>query len=227
MSWRRRGALICLASPRGRGRSTSPGTIGPERSPHPKPRRSRCWRSIRASGAARARGGGPGAPSTDSSGRSRGRSLFIVISPTFGPQPLELVVALVRRPTLERGLAARQELLPPVGQGPGRHSELARQAVERLAAQHTENRLRLPAGREPPRLAQPIGVRRRARKGLPTSLASPHVHLRRGASSPPTTGLQSGRGCCVTTWKIWWAGTGLNRRHQDFQSCPVLPLHAA
>ena len=22
----------------------------------------------------------------------------------------------------------------------------------------------------------------------------------------------------ATTWKEWWAGTGLNRRHQDFQA---------
>ena len=29
-------------------------------------------------------------------------------------------------------------------------------------------------------------------------------------------------------WKKWWAGTGLNRRHQDFQSCALpteLPAH--
>src|SRR5215831_4664246 len=32
----------------------------------------------------------------------------------------------------------------------------------------------------------------------------------------------------ATTWKEWWAGTGLNRRHQDFQSCALpteLPAH--
>jgi hypothetical protein len=47
-------------------------------------------------------------------------------------------------------------------------------------------RLRLPSGREPPGLAQPIGVRGgRARKCLPSSLESPHVHLLGGASSPP------------------------------------------
>src|SRR5882724_9850835 len=34
--------------------------------------------------------------------------------------------------------------------------------------------------------------------------------------------------CRVTTRKNWWAGTGLNRRHQDFQSCALpteLPAH--
>src|SRR5262245_43348204 len=35
--------------------------------------------------------------------------------------------------------------------------------------------------------------------------------------------------CCrVTSRKNWWAGTGLNRRHQDFQSCALpteLPAH--
>src|SRR5882724_9055482 len=34
--------------------------------------------------------------------------------------------------------------------------------------------------------------------------------------------------CRVTTSKNWWAGTGLNRRHQDFQSCALpteLPAH--
>src|SRR5262249_22210943 len=32
----------------------------------------------------------------------------------------------------------------------------------------------------------------------------------------------------ATCWKQWWAGTGLNRRHQDFQSCALpteLPAH--
>jgi hypothetical protein len=66
-------------------------------------------------------------------------------------------------------------------------AELARQTVERLAAQHAEDRLRLPPGREPPGLTQPIGVRghRRARESLPISLAFPHVHLLGGASSLP------------------------------------------
>ena len=27
--------------------------------------------------------------------------------------------------------------------------------------------------------------------------------------------------CVGTRWKKWWAGTGLNRRHQDFQSCAL------
>ena len=29
---------------------------------------------------------------------------------------------------------------------------------------------------------------------------------------------RDGSRCAATTWKEWWAGTGLNRRHQDFQS---------
>src|SRR5204862_6042272 len=32
----------------------------------------------------------------------------------------------------------------------------------------------------------------------------------------------------ATTWKEWWAGRGLNPRHQDFQSCALpteLPAH--
>ena len=29
---------------------------------------------------------------------------------------------------------------------------------------------------------------------------------------------RDGSRCAATTWKEWWAGTGLNRRQQDFQS---------
>src|SRR5215813_1216719 len=48
-------------------------------------------------------------------------------------------------------------------------------------------------------------------------------------------GTQNGHICpsarsagVLTTRKTWWAGTGLNRRHQDFQSCALpteLPAH--
>ncbi len=41
---------------------------------------------------------------------------------------------------------------------------------------------------------------------------------------PRTPGFSSE--CAMTCKRLkWWAGTGLNRRHQDFQSCPI-PLTA-
>src|SRR5580765_5451020 len=39
---------------------------------------------------------------------------------------------------------------------------------------------------------------------------------------------QSGRIRRASSWKKWWAEAGLNRRHQDFQSCALpteLPAH--
>src|SRR5882724_1702164 len=83
------------------------------------------------------------------------------------------------------GLAARQELLPPLGQRRRRHPELARCAVERLAPKQPEDRLRLPARREAPRLPTAVSGRR-ARRRLPVSLALAHGHLLGGPSCPPS-----------------------------------------
>src|SRR6266850_183590 len=40
--------------------------------------------------------------------------------------------------------------------------------------------------------------------------------------------FNAGRRCRASARNEWWAGTGLNRRHQDFQSCALpteLPAH--
>jgi hypothetical protein len=103
----------------------------------------------------------------------------------LGPQPLDLGIPLVGRPALQRALPARQELLPPLRQRRRRHPELARHAVERLAAQQAQDRLRLPPRREAPRLPSAVRARGRRRpgQGLPrllrllmaTSLEDPHA----------------------------------------------------
>src|ERR1700752_3055962 len=84
----------------------------------------------------------------------------------LGAQALDLVVALVRGPALQRRLAAGEELLAPVGQRRRGHSELTRQAIERLPAQQAQERVRLAARREPSRLTPAVGVGwcRRARE---------------------------------------------------------------
>src|SRR5262245_749073 len=49
------------------------------------------------------------------------------------------------------------------------------------------------------------------------------------ASRAVTPAPSFGSECAVTTNEEWWAGTGLNRRHQDFQSCALpteLPARA-
>src|SRR5437870_11751148 len=97
----------------------------------------------------------------------------------LGAQALDLVVALIGRPALQRRLATSEKLLAPLRERRRRHPELARQAVERLAPQHPEDRVRLPARRKASWLAPALSgsCRRRARQRLPASLASAHVHL--------------------------------------------------
>src|SRR5712692_3064593 len=84
----------------------------------------------------------------------------------LGAQPLDLVIALVRRPALQRPLAASEKLLAPVGQRRRRDPELTREAIQRLPTQEAQDRLRLPARREAAGLAPAVSVqwRRRARE---------------------------------------------------------------
>jgi hypothetical protein len=42
----------------------------------------------------------------------------------LGPQPGDLVVAIVSRPALPRGLAAGQEVIAPAGEGGGGDAQL-------------------------------------------------------------------------------------------------------
>src|SRR6266852_2056678 len=81
----------------------------------------------------------------------------------LGAQPLDLVVALVRRPALQGRLAPSEKLLSPVGQRRRRDPELSREAVQRLAAEQAQERLRLPPRRETAGLAPAVSVSRRGR----------------------------------------------------------------
>src|SRR5262249_1026917 len=85
------------------------------------------------------------------------------------------------------GLPAGEKLLSPLGQGGRRPPKLPRQAIERLAAQHPQDRRGLPPGREASRLAHLLPRRgpRRAPQGPRIPPASPHVPLPGGASPPP------------------------------------------
>src|SRR5215813_14651094 len=105
----------------------------------------------------------------------------------LGAQPLDLLIALVRGPALQRALASGEEVFPPLGERGRRHAQLARQGVERLAAQYAQDHLGLAPRREAARLAPAVsaGRRRGAAARLPRSLASAHVHLPGGASCPP------------------------------------------
>src|SRR6185369_3909746 len=61
------------------------------------------------------------------------------------------------------------------------------------------------------------------------------LSTRRCSATPPRSSQRLGKvgwwsssRCRRRTCKYWWAGTGLNRRHQDFQSCALpteLPAH--
>jgi hypothetical protein len=77
----------------------------------------------------------------------------------LGAQAVDLVIAVVGGPALDRRLAAGQELLPPVSHRRRGHPARAREAVERLTTQQPENHLGLAARREPPRLTPSVGIR--------------------------------------------------------------------
>ena len=78
----------------------------------------------------------------------------------LGLQAADLVVAVVGRPALERGLTGGEEALTPLRQRRSGHPELARERVELLAVQQPQHRLCLASRREatalPPRLAPTI-----------------------------------------------------------------------
>jgi hypothetical protein len=109
--------------------------------------------------------------------------LLIVISPTFA-RSRWISSSRSSAGPLERGLGAGEELLAPLRQGRRRHAKLPGQAVERLAAQHAEERLRFrraenrPGSRGP--AASGPAARARAflsllRLPMATSLAEHHA----------------------------------------------------
>ena len=65
-----------------------------------------------------------------------------------GLQAADLVVAVVGRPALERGLTGGEEALTPLRQRRSSHPELARERVELLAVQQPQHRLCLASRRE-------------------------------------------------------------------------------
>src|SRR6266851_6409534 len=61
-----------------------------------------------------------------------------------------------------------------------------------------------------------------------TRSASGRVQVESRAQSEKRSALRDEVSCRSLAGKTWWAGTGLNRRHQDFQSCALpteLPAH--
>ena len=70
----------------------------------------------------------------------------------------------------------------------------------------------------------PRGAAANARATLPpcfSSALSWHaLECARVGHKSGTTALEVNRGCAASREEEWWAGTGLNRRHQDFQSVP-------
>src|SRR5262245_43710576 len=62
------------------------------------------------------------------------------------------------------------------------------------------------------------------RSPIPKHATESILLLLQGVSSPEYAGVVTGAPAAErfdtvqTTWKEWWAGTGLNRRHQDFQA---------
>src|SRR6266536_6594789 len=64
--------------------------------------------------------------------------------------------------------------------------------------------------------------------GWLTRSVSGRVQVESRAQSETRSALRDEVSCRSLAGKTWWAGTGLNRRHQDFQSCALpteLPAH--
>ena len=76
----------------------------------------------------------------------------------LGPQPGDLVVPVVGRPALQRGLAAGQEVVPPAGEGGGGDAELTGEEFQVLAAEEPEDGRGLALGGEAATLAGVRGV---------------------------------------------------------------------
>src|SRR5262249_17309272 len=76
----------------------------------------------------------------------------------LGPQPSDLVVAIIGRSALEGGLAAGQEVVPPAGQGGGGDAQLTGEEFEALGAEEAEDGGGLARGREAAALAGIRGV---------------------------------------------------------------------
>src|SRR5262249_44679544 len=66
----------------------------------------------------------------------------------LGPKPGDLLVPIVGRPALERGLAAGQEVLPPARERGGSEAQFTREPFEVLAAEEAEDGAGLARGRE-------------------------------------------------------------------------------
>jgi predicted nucleic acid-binding protein len=76
----------------------------------------------------------------------------------LGPQPGDLLVAIVDRPALQRGLTAGQEVVAPAGEGGGGDAQLAGEEFQALAPEEAEDGCGLARGREAAALAGIRGV---------------------------------------------------------------------
>src|SRR6516162_9979207 len=76
----------------------------------------------------------------------------------LGPQPGDLLVAVIGRSALEGGLAAGQEIVAPAGEGGGGDAQLAGEQFQALAAEEAEDGGGLARGREAAPLAWIRGV---------------------------------------------------------------------
>jgi hypothetical protein len=76
----------------------------------------------------------------------------------LGPQPGDLLVAVIGRSALEGGLAAGQEVVAPAGEGSGGDAQLTGEEFEGLTAEEAEDGGGLARGREAAALTGIRGV---------------------------------------------------------------------
>src|SRR5262249_16143298 len=71
----------------------------------------------------------------------------------LGPQPGDLLVAVIHRSALQGGLATGQEVVPPIGEGGGGDAQFAGEEFQALAAEEAGDGGGLARGREAATLA--------------------------------------------------------------------------